>query len=377
MKVHRKQLLAALREAKTVTSARAPTPILRCVRLTGEGAGLVVEATDLDVTARRKIPAHGELAPAVVDRAGLETAIKAVRAPDVELRIENPESLRVSHSAGSATLPALPADKYPGLPLVPGDPLATLDAAELRAALAWTLRAASSDATRPNLCGVYFKPGAEAGRIHAVATDGHRLHAAALAPLAQAQGAQPATLPTLGLQCVAERIGKVAGSVCWTTGPRHGTMLHAFTAPGWAVSMRAIAGEYPHVSQVIPGADAPVLVACDTSELRAALESVSRWRVNKREPWGCEVTFDHHAGAVVIAWGGNESPGVASVPAVVDAELPAMGFNAHYLLDALPPGDRVAWTFAPGADRALSPILLAAPGPVRPSQFAVVMPMRL
>jgi DNA polymerase-3 subunit beta len=248
----------------------------------------------------------------------------------------------------------------PPLPHAPDDDAtrewhaeAQCDAAELRTALTWVLRAVSRDATRPNLAVVMF----DNDRL--VATDGHRLHMARFRGAFLAPQAIEST--AAGVLAATAATGDIALE-------RSDTHLR-FLGDHWQVITRIANSEFPPYRQVIPSRKAAACeVNLDGAVAVSALKMLPLLSGSRSQGiqirLNGQLVLERHDDTTLVRR--------ATVPLIRSThrgdEL-VLGISARYLADALAEGGIQCLRFGGPLD----PVVVEHDD----GCIAVVMPMRL
>lgn len=161
------ELAAAMRAAERVVEARNTIPILSMVRLVSTKDGLEITTTNLDIQYRQTIACKGTEFALCVDAKRLGQMASAAKA---NITLEPGKgNLTVKSGRSRWTMPALPVDDFPSMPV---DKLCKPIAID-HEALARVLWALSNEETRYYLCGVFLND--EGGAARYVTTQGHKL----------------------------------------------------------------------------------------------------------------------------------------------------------------------------------------------------------
>jgi DNA polymerase-3 subunit beta len=362
MNVDRKALKAALAASKRVTSARPGIPALLGVKIEAGAHGLTLTTTDLEASWSAMIPGGTEYHwAALVPRAMLAEAVK--NGPDrIIMRPDDHGGIII----GSGTLRGLPLADFPNLP-EPGGVVAVVDAAELRNGLRIVTPAASGDAARPVLTGVFAEITPDT--VTLTATDSYRLHhvevTAEPVDYLNPHGAA-AIIPARVLVALERIIGaKGSGPVTITADDSH----VGFILPdGTRIGSRIIEGTYPNYQQLIPDADlAGTITATYGPDLSDVLERAGTFA---RDTTPVRFTFRAGIGIDVSASSPDLGSFAEPYPAPEVSEDVACAFNPFYLGQALAAFGAGTFAVRDGLK----------PGMVRPfagSGFALVMPVRL
>ncbi len=174
--VNRDLFTRALARIQGVVSRKATMPVLSNVLLEATGADqLRVAATDLDVTFDGQLAARTtEPGRITVDGKRLFEVVRSLPGEEVDVEVGDEERVTLRCKNTEFVLLGMSADSYPKLPSLEGLELVDADGSVLRELLERTMFSVSTDESRPNLNGVYFRCLGD-DRIRMVSTDGHRL----------------------------------------------------------------------------------------------------------------------------------------------------------------------------------------------------------
>ncbi len=157
-----------------IVERRSTIPILSHLLLTVRDDQLHLAATDLDVSltawctgeARRE----GGIA---VDARKFKDIIFALPSDDIEIELEEPQTLKIVAGQSRFKIRGLPPEDFPTLPRVAEDGRIELPFRDFRRMVAKVLFAVSAEESRFQLNGALLR--LKKGAIEMVATDGHRL----------------------------------------------------------------------------------------------------------------------------------------------------------------------------------------------------------
>lgn len=341
------QLTALTGTASRSLPARPPVPVL---------AGLLLEAAadnslalagfDYEVSIRADGPAEvGEPGRVLVSGRLLTDITKTLpKGSTAQLELDG---VRLVLTAGSArfTLPTLPVDEYPALPVMP-QRTATVEGQTLADAVAQVAVAAGRDDTLPQLTGIYAEFDLEQQAVWLVATDRYRV-AARRIPITPAPGATlpiPKTQPTLpdqeppaprlpGVLIPARTLADTAKSLAeqpvdWAVTEG----LVALSAAGLRTTTRLLEGEFPRWRVLIPSEFATtVLVDRD-----ALADAVARVAVVAQANTPVRLRVDGGAQQIWVEAGhGDDAQAVDEVVAQIEGDGVDIAFNPIFLLAAL------------------------------------------
>lgn len=169
--IPRPSLAAAL--SLTARAARGNTsrPILRRILLR-DG---VIAATDLELRVEVRVLDDASHPPTTIDHARLSAIVKTLPADvdAVHLTIED-ASVKVAAGGGRWTLPTEDAAEFPAGGIGPEEPFGTFSGERWREIARQTVGCTDTESSRYALGGVLLE--VADGTLHAVATDGRRLH---------------------------------------------------------------------------------------------------------------------------------------------------------------------------------------------------------
>jgi DNA polymerase III subunit beta len=265
-------LVEALGAASRAASTRlGGLLVLSGIRLEVSGGTLIVAGTDLDLSIRVSVEVAGQSDGVAVLPARLTTDIVRALEPGAVTIEVGDDDAQISAGRSQFSVRLLPAEEFPRLP-EPAEQAVTLPAADLAAALAQVVPAASHDEARPILTGVLLA--AEAGGLRLVATDSYRLAVRDLPGAQVLREGQQVLVPSRALDEV-RRLLSGAESVTLRLGEREAT----FEVGTVRLSTRLIEGEFPNYRQLIPASYPNRLVV----SREALLDAVRRVKLLARE----------------------------------------------------------------------------------------------
>lgn len=352
----KKDLVAALKRASSISDRKTTMPLLACVQLVASKAGLEVRATCLDVWLRGPCVADVEAAGSVAVLAkDLASRVEAMPEGPVKLRLDG-DKLLVSAPGSSRrfSLASMNAGDWPVLAEPTGE-ATSLQAETVLALFDRASHAISSDQSRPHLASLLVER--DGKHLRVVATDGHRL-AKIEAPL-KAGKAPTMLVPARAVRDIA-KLAQGAETIDLVCTPPNAF----FTVEGVTLGVRLVDAHFPPYEQVIPKTSSSV-VTTERQPLQDALRAVS---LASNEKTG-GVRLQMRPGAIRISAESHAGDGADEVAAEYDGKPMAIVVRADYLLDALEAhgGERVGIAFGGEID----PLVLRADG-----FTAVVMPMR-
>jgi DNA polymerase-3 subunit beta len=358
-KCDRDDLSDALQTVQRAVSSRPGIPALAGVLMTAADGELVLATTDLEVSARLRLPV-------AVQQDGV--ALVPARLLAEMVKSFDPAAVEFEHEAGTArivcnnyegTVRCLPPEDFPALQ-EPAGTKVTVGAGDLAAAVTQVVRAASRDEARPILTGVLLEISREG--VTMAATDSYRLAVRELT--ATAEGEAKALVPERALA----EAGRAAG------GEEKGDVelfvdqgQVGFRCGRLTLTSRLIEGEFPNYRQLLPERYENRLQA----SRQQLVDAVRRVGLLARESSPVKVEFNA-LGVRLSSSSPDLGEAVEVVEAQFDGEDMTAAFNPTYLVDGLTAvsGDRVQVEVRDG----LKPAVIRGDGE---SFVYLVMPVRL
>ncbi|MCA9544771.1 MAG: DNA polymerase III subunit beta [Myxococcales bacterium] len=367
--VNRDLFARALARVQGVVSRKSSMQAISNVLLQASTDGrLRVAATDLDVTFDGAIAARiGEPGEITVDGKRLYEVIRSLPGEEVDLSVGDAHQVKLVCKNTEFTLLGATADQYPELPSAAGVAFTPVDGLALRQLIDRTIFSVSTDESRPNLNGVFFRS-LGGGRLRMVSTDGHRLSqgerdAGREGDIAEHDGV---IIPRKGVSELSRLLGEVGADV------RFGFLDNNLVvgAEDLTLFVRLIDAAFPDYRQVIPKASGKKAVV----NRLAFLDSLKRISILASERTH-GVRIEVHEGRMVLS---SDNPDLGKAR----EELPIEGyngdelviaFNARYVRDIL--GILDAEKVELALNESLAPGLFREHG--NEDYLFVVMPMRL
>ncbi|QEL26125.1 DNA polymerase III subunit beta [Bosea sp. F3-2] len=272
--IAREALLAALEPAARIIDRKPLRPILSHVRLVAEGESLAICGTDQDIEIRTSatavIETPGEIA---VPAATLHDLARRLPADEIVLALDDDRRMLVSAGRNRTRLPTLPSVDYPVIVPEGLDHGFTLAAEDLAQMLRETLHAASSDNTRPFICGVYLHVAetTEGPRLAAVSTNGSSVVTRRLLDLPEKASGMPGiTIPSKTAGELLRLCDKAKDEVALSLSA---TKLRA-TRAGVTLTSVLINSAFPPYERIIPWENERIAIV-ETDALQAAVERIS------------------------------------------------------------------------------------------------------
>ena len=368
--IEKEIFLKALARVQGIVEKRNTIPILANVLIEAKDGNIVLTATDLEVGMRASYPATVKT-PGKVTVAAKKIFEVIRELPEKEITFQAKDNSWIEIRCGKAlfNIVGLSPEEFPYFPQAEDEPSMEVDASILKDMVEKTFFSISTDESKYNLNGIYFREMLEEERqvLRLVATDGHRL--------ALIQKEMPSSnIPELQKGVIFPRKGiielrKIAEE---GTGPLHLGFLenNAFVRrEKTIIIMRMVDGEFPDYNRVIPkGGEFSAILNRDLF-----LHAIRRMSIlSSEKSRGVKVVL--RAGILELS-SSNPDFGDAREDMEIEYQGPeiSIGFNARYLLDILQSQD---------SDKVRLMIKdNMSPGLIRPGgdqdYLAVVMPMRL
>lgn len=271
--VNRNLFVDNLNNVMHAISSRATIPILSGIKLNLTEDELLLTGSDSDISIEIKIPVSEDLTVestgAIVLPARFFSEIIR-RLPGKEFSLEVKESFQTQIISENSefTINGLDANNYPRLPEIPDESSFIISGKTFREIINETQFAVATQESRLVLTGVHFDFGPE--RIHAVATDSHRLSSRALTLENGPQAKTDLIIPGKSLLELARIIGETDPEikVC----PGENQVL--FEIGNILFYSRLLEGSYPDTERLIPS-ESTTSVEFDLAELSSALDRAS------------------------------------------------------------------------------------------------------
>lgn len=271
--VNRNLFVDNLNNVMHAISSRATIPILSGIKLNLTEDELLLTGSDSDISIEIRIPVSEDLTVestgAIVLPARFFSEIIR-RLPGKEFSLEVKESFQTQIISENSefTINGLDANNYPRLPEIPDESSFIISGKTFREIINETQFAVATQESRLVLTGVHFYFGPE--RIHAVATDSHRLSSRALTLENGPQAKTDLIIPGKSLLELARIIGETDPEikVC----PGENQVL--FEIGNILFYSRLLEGSYPDTERLIPS-ESTTSVEFDLAELSSALDRAS------------------------------------------------------------------------------------------------------
>lgn len=326
--IERSPLLQALQKVQSVVEKKNTIQILGNILCTVKNGELSLCATDLEVGIKVSLPVEEQQEGRITLSAKHFLDI-VKELPEKKLHITRKDNSWIELVCGKSrfNIVSLPADQYPSLPVFEDKTYFEARSDALIDMIDRTEFAASTDATRYHINGVYFE-NLETGLMRMTATDGHRLSLVDKEVFLKAPELKRGIIiPKKGLAEIRKLLDEESSTVgiSFERGYIFVKMDNSY------LFVRLIDGEYPDYRPVIPKS-ADRLVRVERQEFNSALKRVSLLAHEKSR--GVKLTIQDNL--LVIS---SSNPDMGEAREEVDVEYAGepleIGFNSRYLLESL------------------------------------------
>jgi DNA polymerase III subunit beta len=328
LRVERDVLADSVAWAARTLPSRPSLPVLAGLVLTATEGGLQLSSFDYEVSGRVDISADVATEGTSLVSGRLLADI-ARSLPPAPVTIES-EGTRISITCGrsSFTLPTLPVEDYPQLPVMPTTS-GSVGGAAFAAAVAQVAIAAGRDDTLPTLTGIRME--IEGSTIVLAATDRYRLAVREFSWNPQVPSmSSHALVPARTLADTAKSLADVDEVIIALSSGGAGEGLIGFEGHGRRTTTRLLDGEFPKYRSLLP-TESSAVANVETAMLMDAVKRVALV-AERNTPVrlafeGSELTL--RAGA------GDDAQAVEVLESTLDGDSIDIAFNPAYLLDGL------------------------------------------
>jgi DNA polymerase-3 subunit beta len=343
--VSAKPFTADLKSVLPAVANRPGLPMLSGVRLEASEGEVAIEATDLELTARRVVRGDVTVEGAgsvVVPAKALVKAVAAMGEPEIVLEsCDDRSGLEVRAGTRTVTIQGWPTDDWPAVPQVAAiGPIASIDASAAADAFERVALCASSDEARPVLTCVALFFREDPPALEVVATDSYRLGVAQIRTETGFRVSDgPPLVPARAVRLLAKQLKGAEGAVQVRAlegsgvEPTRASRI-AFSVPDAEWTVRTVEGEFPNWKQVVPTPEGGSF-EFDPEELGSALRAATSVRSTTGAP--VRLTLDRTCSLAL------EDPDLGEMrEALTEARFSPDGagamevaFNPDYLADAI------------------------------------------
>jgi len=363
--VVRESLLKPLQLAAGVVERRQTLPVLANVLLSLEPGMLCITGTDLEVEIRGTLALEGLVEPGQITVPARKLLDICRSLPDgavIGLSTDTENRVRIQSGRSRFTLATLPAEDFPEVDREPGRIQFRVNQGRLKRLLDQTAFAMAQQDVRYYLNGMLWE--ISAGRLRAVATDGHRLALADVAVDVISEEKVQAILPRKGVQELARLLGDDSDAQV-VIGTNHARV----EGTDYRFTTKLVDGAYPDYERVLPR-NGDRIVEGDRETLRQAFYRAAILSNEKYRGVRLGLT---PGTLTAVANNPEQERAEEEVSVTYEGDPLEVGFNVSYLLDVLNalPGAHVRFCLAD----ANSSVLLTNPDDS--DSAYVIMPMRL
>ncbi|MBI3540427.1 MAG: DNA polymerase III subunit beta [Candidatus Eisenbacteria bacterium] len=322
----------AVGKAFASVSTKSPMPLLSCLLLEADKTGLRVTGSDLDVTTAVTVPCTVQTpGRAAVSARHFNEVVRKIPRGMLKITIAgNQCEVRYGDGTGWSRFPIQPADDFPRVPELKAEHQVTLPGDILSRLIARTIYAASTDATRPNLGGVFVQGGDK--QITFVATDGHRLARTGRKGGFAGLGKDGVIVPSRALAAVSRTAEEATSPVAIEIAAGRNQAGFTTQVGEYRVQIlaRLLQGPYPNYEQVIPKNN-PRDLQVNRKDLLEAVDIVASHADNVTR----QVRFSVAEGRLGVSSATELGAGEHTLAADFHGEGMEIGYNANYLIDIL------------------------------------------
>jgi DNA polymerase III subunit beta len=308
--------------------ARPAVPVLGGVLLAVDGTELTVSGFDYEVSTQADVEVHtGTAGRALVSGRLLADITRALPPHPVDVAVDGP---RVTIACGSTrfTLPTMPVEDYPTLPVMPTT-AGVVDSAQFAQAVQQVAIAAGRDDTLPMLTGVRLE--IEGEQLRLAATDRYRLAVRELLWKPEQAGLTVQVLiPARTLAESAKTLTSGSDVTLALSSGGAGEGMIGFAGPSRRTTTRLLDAEFPKYRSLFPSEFA---FTVDVS-VAPFVEAVKR--VALVADRGMPVRLELSEGGLSLTAGGDdEGRAEEQVEVAYSGEPLTVAFSPNFLLDGL------------------------------------------
>ncbi|WEV70870.1 DNA polymerase III subunit beta [Lactobacillus sp. ESL0785] len=271
--INRNLFVDNLNNVMRAISSRTTIPILSGIKLNLTNDELILTGSDTDISIELKIPVGEDLqvkstGAIVLPARFFNEIIRRLPGKEFSLEVKESFQTQIISENSEFTINGLDANNYPRLPEISDDSSFIISGKTFREIITETQFAVATQESRLVLTGVHFIFSPD--KIHAVATDSHRLSSRALTLQTGPQTKTDLIIPGKSLLELARIIGETDPEV--RVCPGDSQVL--FEVGNILFYSRLLEGSYPDTERLIP-TESTTNVEFDLTELSSALERAS------------------------------------------------------------------------------------------------------
>lgn len=335
--INQEDLKAAVGCVCKVVPSKTPLDILKNIRLTAGGRGIVLAATDLEIGIQMRV--RGEMSKpgsVLLPAKLLKEVVERMPKEPLSITVDTKDVATIVAGSMTTNIHGLSAADYPEMTSEPGGTAAAMfDGGSFTDAVLQVVHAAATTDMRPVLAGVQVVIDADA--ITLTAADGFRVAMKVVKPAGTPATAATVIVPAKGMRMVAELVtgAPVAMHLQGNGDAAAGPVKAVFISGDTHVTARLTDGTFPDVDKIIPqGYDTRVtLKRTDVVQAAGAARTVA--------------ASSSHALKIAVpdteqpetVWLSTQAAGIgsheSSIHGQIEGAAGAVGLNVAYLLDAL------------------------------------------
>ncbi|MGZ4031238.1 MAG: DNA polymerase III subunit beta, partial [Tumebacillaceae bacterium] len=180
--IQRSALLTAIQNVHKAVSSKSTIPVLSGIKMTADGTGIRLTATDLEIGIETFVPKHieeEEIVQVIEEGSIVLSArffgdiVRKLPSKQVEIEVKQNYLTIIRGGKSEYNLHGLDHEEFPRLPQVNGNQVFSIQSDILKDMIRQTAFAISTEEIRPVLTGVLLS--LKGGNLRFVATDSHRL----------------------------------------------------------------------------------------------------------------------------------------------------------------------------------------------------------
>lgn len=322
-----KDLANALNITSKAVGVNNTLPVLNNVLIKAEAKKLYFTTTNLEIAISYQIDAdvknEGEI---TIPSKLLTNYVGFLKDSEVNISVEEGESLLVETSDSKTKVKGIPASEFPTIPTVEKEGLFTISTRDLSLAIHQVAFAAALSTTRPILTGVYFL--IRGDELKMVATDSYRLSEKTL-KLKESSGDISCIVPSKTIVELGTILGllKNDGEV----EVRVSKNQIFFSVDKIEITSRLIEGQFPNYQQVIPK-EVKTKIHLNTGELSLVLKRINLFAKENNN----KVLFTVDAEGLKITTDTTQyGVGEIEIKSKTDGEGGQIALNSQFILDLL------------------------------------------
>ncbi len=368
-KIEKENFTRGLYRAQNIIEKKGTMPILLNVLIETLGNKVAITATDLEIGIKGLHPAEIiTQGKATLSGKKIYEVIKELPEEKVSLKLKENQWVEIFSGKSFFNIMGLPADSFPSLPAFEEEGFVCAEARIFKEMIEKTIFSVSSDESRYNLTGVFFKQEGEGEekKMKMVATDGYRLSMIDRSFKTEIKGLENGILlPKKGLMELSKLLDEEGESV-WIKIKGNNFIVKKEEV---ILIMRLLDAEFPDYRQVIP----LKTKRCIKMKRNQILESLHRVSILSSEKTrGVKFLFSPDL-LELSSYNPELGEAKEDLPVDYKGEDITVGFNSRFVLEVL--------NIMKSEDIVLEMEDGTSPAIIRPSNdekhTCVVMPMRI